>query len=774
MAEETENTKSPFLFVKPGSSNIEQFKCYCGDKPVHAFELSGWEWLLERILRRGILLSNFATSTERVIKNNITNVLRKYSIIREPDILTRFPVSYKYDRTPYFDKDAAHYEVNHDGSRENLETSRGALANWQSIPKASALPDIANYFHWLSLDAAGAQGSHDSFYTFLDPSWTPPQNGYKSTASVTVTSGGSYESFRDSEPCWKIPDDWCKTKVTNRTALSLPEKPFFPALADVKIDDGVERKTIEYKGENITVYTTKVVGGMKPSEALASWGDSQVRYGNGRFVNSIVYNYYGAVALAFKARPLSELDDGEKTGSSLFSNVGTADDAESIFGKPPGDPIAVRISEHYCYFYPNISWNGHPSWWLANGFPKGLEFVKPDKLNRQIQALCKAPPAIPPCIPGLFSGKIENNVEITNSYAGYTYHDLEEIFSYQNNTINPLAITPFNVAKSLDELTKTLHRIPGIFVEFTAEENGTHIRVKKTYDSVFKNSSDSYNKKIEGTEIISRDNLLSGFGLHSPCVDISTGTYRDEGVIDETFIDPTSNRYLTSYTINNYTYNSQITLKHVTPLIDTRSITPSKRTTLTTVDSEGQTSTRISGSLPEPYEIPDDKLLLSSWLKPWIKDIEIFMAFTVKTNAVDNQSKSTTIEYNSEGRRSYEAYQGNTEYVTKGIKSLGKVNIATGELPDIDLTSVLKSMLPYDTSSSPRNNYGSRLSQLERSTTSFFKEGVDDSIKTEDYTKTEITYGRIDKFSTDASFSNIELFAVVDWDFDNEDPTPFT
>ena len=737
MAEENTKDKSAYIFVD--ASTTKPDKSYA-DKPVYSYVYSAWEWLLERTLRRKLILSMFNKDAALAA---LTLHSGCYRMHRWPSFGNGSGCSSFEDSTHTYDATC------HDGTLKNYteqlpsgeakvtveqdtaerdtaeqDTAVKAQLSLTDIKTVLGIIDIANEVYSLVYDIYG--------YNFLAPGCFP-QVGFSTTAVIREKTIGTQKSDGSGILIWK-------SDITGSLPYALPDHAFLRFLTDYRIDDPAVEVTInDSKGESHNVTIAKTVMA-KRREDLPELDGKKVLYGGYSPMNC-------SGILSF----------GTKTGlDNILSETITAQGTPygnrpsvSYVGIIPGPIERVDDSAIYAVLgnaiQPNIDWDGEPTWWHANGFPVGLDSILSPSLREQLISLSVTQPSIPPNIPYLHKFPQEK----FNCYEdGY----VDTAFKNWPSGILSLAATPICISKMLDALTTTVIEVPSLFFVI----DSSTIRNNKTTSTMKTESSETTTWTNVKTETSIKGTLVSSNIL--VCDNDLKNSSEADYINEEGITTNTDNTAKTeSSTIKTTGLKTNSTISKIVVLRNTTYSTKTSylKTIVTTVtaddDLDGTKRTEKYGAEPDVTTPKDSDILFPTWVMKWVNKAELFMAYETKlsegTPYKINEIRGESVNKNGEGSRVTKS--------RKGVISLGVIGL-NGEINNIDLVSLRKNTDPSS------EEVGHSINGATNKTTVISK--INDISTVEEHTE----------YTPGAEYSrSSKLFVVVEWDFDKEDPEPF-
>lgn len=735
MAEENTKEKSAYIFVD--ASTTKPDKSYA-DKPVYSYVYPAWEWLLERTLRRKLILSMFNKDAALAALTLHSGCYRmhRWSAFGNGSGCSSFKDStHTYDATCH-DGILKENFTDHlpTGNADNVTIEQGTVVQAQLISKdfdtVLGVSGLAyEVWYWL----IGNYAWVGSTIQFLAPNCLPVE--YSTTATIKEETSGKQESEGSSNLIWE-------GKVIKSEPYKLPDHAFFRCLNDYRIDDPSVDVTIndsEGKSHKITLAKTIIA---KRREDLQELDGKKVLYGGYSPLNL-------SGDLAFKTQ--TGLDSVlKKTVTAVNKPYGGREPLNYI-GVIPG-PIervndsAIYTDINYDLLQPNINWDGEPTWWHKNGFPIGLDSILSAELKNQLKDLSVTQPAIPPHIPYLRKFP-------KGDYSCYEHRLDSYNFKDWPSGMLPIAATPLCINKMLDALTTTVIPFDALFVEIEANTiRNVHNDITSTSGQT---SWTNFNTSttIKGT-LISKNILTCDSKIISQ---EQIKDARESDYIDET---QETESNISGITSKNTTLSTTSTISKIIPLRGLNVFHTDTSCKMTIVDTytssynnDKDENTYNYGSEPESTKPNDYDLLFPEWMMKWINKVEIFIAYETKLS----EGKPHIIDQ-VVGNGTFTTLNGSGTRVTKshkGVLSLGVLN-RNGELSNINLVKLRKLTDPL--SEGKGHSINGVTNTTETVTT------VGDNSTT--VTHTEYTPGA--NYSRTSSF-----YAVVEWDFDKENPEPF-
>lgn len=746
---------SSFVFVDASTDDAD--KSY-GNKPAYPYVFKAWEWLLERMLRRRIILSYYDKDAALAALALRTKVYRMH---RWPEFGNGYGGCTSF-RDSYFTQQ---YTYCHDGSLKAYQSESLPTGGFNSSTGrlyVDSLGDFSDTVYGIYSLVNGVEVLlRDS--RFLAPDWTPSE--YRVEASLYETVTGTRDSSTG---------HWTWTTYVTSTPYTIPSAPFFRLLADTRVDDPLV--TVSFKdseGATRRVKLAKTLTALKTPDDLYDFEGKKVLYAGYSGVNT-------DSILSFKNKTDMVNTDGSMSSSLPYDDAGgrtSATDAVGVIKEPvprtPGSAVYVAFSRrdtHVGWLQPNVDWGEEPTWWHANGFPKGLESIVSDKLREQLEALSVTQPAVPPCIPHASSFPedgydcFEDGTGRYGIYAGFS--------SWPGNTLS-LAATPHCVHKMLDALKTTVLPVPALFFEIDTETKESH-RHEKTYttnngEPEFTWSLTESEEHVSGTRATANVLTCDGDPVSDEWDETDTtdmsGTSSGSGW-QSSWSDVTTDRYTKEKTS---ALRSPAALRSTTSSVQTSTRTVKDETTTGTYYDRPSKKHSESGAEPDEKDPAEADLMFPDWLRKWIAKAELFLAYETKlaegSPRTEEYSDTTT---SADGQATTKSYSGSgsgsrTTKAAKGVVSLGEMDLETGKFPDIDLVD-LRSRVDPPGGAGRRINGGPD-SKSVKTYTEVTSDGKSSTTETDEVTW---TWKPGAHYTREAS-----LFVVVEWKFDEESPEQF-
>lgn len=765
MADNEQNSGS-FVFVD--ASTDEPDTSY-GDKPAYPYVFPAWEWLLERTLRRSLVLSLFDEDAALAALALRTGVYRmnRWPAYGPRSGCTAFPDSrFSWTATGGSCHDGR-LAYRRDGLQPlptgSVDGQTGGLVVGENYDTVFGIDDLANAIADLLYD-----------HEFLAPEWESPPE-YRVEASLEESTNGT----RTESGGW----DW--TTSVSDTPYELPSSTFFRLIMDARVDEPAVSASVKDSAGNLRrVKLAKTIPALRNPDDLRDYKGEKILDKGYRGVNT-------DTGMAFQTRTdMTGISGQLRAGSPYLDDNGRTLALDAV-GVIPGPIPRTDGSAVYtgspggrakAWVQPDVDWDGEPTWWHANGFPKGLDCVTSPKLRAQLEALSVTQPSIPPCMPYIWSFP-DDGYDCYEDAGAQSAGIGQWRFEHWPSNLLALAATPHCMHKMLDALTKTVVKVPTMFYEIDTKTEET-----KRNDYEYTASSDggapSSSSSWDLTETV---DTVKGTGTASDIL-VCDGMPYETDAVDETWKTDTSGTRSWStgkasggsswsdVTTSHYTRSRTSTLGNPAALRSaTSTATSTKRKTVTTKTGKGydepETQTYEYGSEPDDPSPSDDDLLFPEWIRKWIRKAELFMAYETKLYEGDPRVANYTDSYTSSsadgGDRRY-SYTGSgsgsrTTRSAKGAVSLGELDLETGRFPSIDLVSLRARLDPPGGSGrslSGRVNFKSVTTETS-STSGGSSEETSTVVVTEEHTP-----------GSDCRRTS-SLFVVVEWKFDEESPEPF-
>ena len=441
-----------FIFVKPSANSAD--KTY-EQNPKYPYVLTAWEWLLERTLRRKLLLKYFKESAGLAALASRKNL-------------------YRLDRKELTDRDGDTEWV------PSVLVPTGETYSGSNEPRTENVPVKYGAKELIS-DIEALLGDD----SFLAPDWEVPSD-YRHTAKKETTSTASVSA--DGTISWHT--------AAACTPYDGPWPPFFGMLADVRVDDpAVSVEVTDSEGGRRSVKLAKTKTAISRS-GLTEWDGVKILDTGYSEVNSS----------KFFATP-TDPDNPKLTGSSdgvgYGGPPGVYDVADlgvvptrGMIPRTDGSPIYTNPKDNWGvgHIIPDIQWGdgNAPTWWHANGFPKGLDSVISPRLRAQLKALSVTQPAVPPSLPYL-SRFPEDGFTCYGSDGRATGAD-DSFAGWPANTL-AFATTPYCAHKMLDALTTTVFKVDEVFCRMSHTATKTTTKVTENRSTQSKSTYDRDNEE---------------------------------------------------------------------------------------------------------------------------------------------------------------------------------------------------------------------------------------------------------------------------------------
>ena len=741
-----------FLFVKPSNPNGEPGTAYSDGEPQYSYDHASWEWLLERALRRTLLPWALTMSHSQVILYGHED---QYSMHRWGS----YGKSYNADLTPL---------VGEPGSNSRY-TDADLSIDYRAIKLPSSWDSYNEVPTYLLTEVAYGIADLEETVSrlpfsleWLHPDWSSESlDAWDLEASTTEkTKGTAKDSSDDLEWTWK-------TTVAH-TPYEIPSDVPFKCLSHMRTDDDVSPVSIKDDDNNSIKVDTAPTPASAPRDtdgSVRNFHKAQIR------VASLGAAYEAGWALSEFSIPYRhDLDYSASEGSEPYVREGKTTEEYHTVGyliDLPGKDskkIAVSYGGEEAKFIPEVDWDGKPTWWHANDFPKGLDSVISPKLKEQLKALCpKCQPAIPPIIPA-FHEKFPSDKHLPWEYEPISRPGRPDWMLHF-----ALACTPFDMSARLDAMTTTVHRVPTLFAKIR-----TILTVSKDYE---REATDSISG--EGWDYVYESSEKTEEGTSTTPIPTPDPFYEHADTVS-TFISHEINDNH-SYTAPDSSYSSRSRVRNTEErnlesnsdflvcLRGTANTTISTKTTIKTTLEKGGTvfdepyfseTESSNGELPESYDPDPDDYLFPDWILPWIETAELFASVVSSVHYRNGCEDNTTFNSNilAAGGSTY-SRAGNgsgtrTHKAKRKFVSLGMMDNSTGRFPALDLAKVLAKV-----DADPTHNTSSIYTNTTTSTT---------DEKRNTTTKTVTT--RKEDLDIGSRKRSVSYYVVVKWKFDRTDP----
>ena len=754
-----------FLFVKPSNPDGEPGTAYSDGEPQYAYDRASWEWLLERALRRTLIPWSLTKSNSRALLRGHED---QYSMHR----WRSYGVSNPAGRTPLAYTGVGgpgSYQRKTDADLSGDYRTATLPVSWNSYQEAPVLSSTIVTYGIDDLEKAVADLPFS--LEWLHPDWSPDSaRAWDLTASTTETTIGEAKPSPYSYY-------WTWKTTVEHVPFEIPNKIPFKCLSHMRTDGDIVTVDITNDGNK----SIKVETAPTPFSAPRTLGGSILEF-HGTKVRVAAYGaaYKAGWALSeFSVLYRYGLDysestgpndyyRGDKTSESYSSSDATLGCLVDIPGENSGyiTVSSVGSNGREARFIPDVDWVGNPTWWHANGFPKGLSSVISPKLKKQLWALCPVcQPAIPPAVPAL--QRRFPDVERLQ----WVYDSSMDLM-YPRSWLRhlELACTPIDISARLDAMTTTVHRVPSLFAKVKTVTTNSRTIENNSTDSFGGPSWTKYSRRNEVTvEGTSTSPIPAGSGLMSVSSQIS-------GVetIKSSYSRPGSSSASVSETRYTWEESLESNSEFLVCLRTIKNTTLSTKTTTKTVIieesgysdgphiSEDETS---KGDLPDSYDPDPDDLLFPEWVLPWIEDAELFASIDSRIGRSSGADMTITELHHTEGDESTNSYSGSgsgsrTHKAHWMIVSLGKMDNSTGRFSGIDAAKIISEVDPdpTDYTSDPVHR------SITKTTTDMYSS---DGIHTREIVETR--NGHV----VNSRSRYVSYYVVVKWKFDRLDPETF-
>lgn len=761
----------PFLFVKPANPKKGLGTAYSGDSPRYAYDHASWEWLLERVLRRTLIPWALEIPHSREI---LAGHEDQYSMHRWGS----YGWEYGADVLPGEYNGISPGAVGHLTDANLSEEDRTKLLPW-SWDATNGVPSYTARLVVYGITATETEVARLPFsIEWLHPDWESSDlDAWDLTAYTTETTQGSLGSSR-----------WSWTTNVKNVPYEIPTDLPFKCLSHMRTDDD----TVMVSITNDDSETIRVETAPTPISAPRTTDGSIIETETGKQVRSAEYGAaYGAgwALNEFSILINPTLDYGDSTASVAYGRGGKSGVSINTIGRLVDYPgknsgsIVVRTVSGIGSIH-EVDWDGKPTWWHANDFPKGLNSVLSSKMKSQMEALCPVcQPAIPPAIPALPEKLPDAGLvpwKHTNS-GGIMCAPL-----WMKHLA--LACTPFDMSKRLDAMTTTVHRVSTVFAKIktvtTKHLVTTHaylLEGSHDYKEELKYEESSLEKvTVEGT---SSNPIQSGnLTIHTSVSGRIESDYNSTGYINpgEDGYDKSTKEQRTWEEKFESNSDFLVCLRSTeNTTMSTKTTTETSRTVkyLTSGSQDiSESNTYSDGELPDSYNPDPDDLLFPDWVLPWIKTAELFAS--IESKLIRRSTYGTSYHESYHIRETYDADTGepiiNTISKTgsgsgtrihkarRKIISLGKMDLTTGRFPAIDAASIL-----FEVDPDPTDPVGPiSIDDFPKSFTENYKNVTDLDKERRDLTSDCYVE---DNLSNERS-RTISYYVVVKWKFDRTNP----
>ena len=734
-----------FLFVKPSDQEGER-EAY-KNSPQYPYVHTSWEWLLERTLRRTLLPWALTKSHSRDILYGHED---QYSMHKWGS----YGESYSAGSHQYkIDADLSGEYRNKSLPGEWISDTEGPTSN----------PTIVTY------------GIVDLEYTvarlpfsleWLHPDWEPAALAEWDLTVKTVEETNGSASGNE---------NWTWTTSVTHTPYDIPKDSPFKCLSHMRTDDDID----EVKIKNDDDESIEVEVAHTPVAAKKELGGSVRKYNGTEVRSALAGAAYGAgwTLSEFYIPYKRELDYSKSNDSTPYGRgdktYETHDTLGCLVDVPDVGSKSIIVSEvateEVARFAHDVDWDGKPTWWHANGFPKGLDSVISPKLREQLEDLCPVcQPAIPPAIPA-FLEKFPDDDRLQWDYSKSPAYFLYSLMYPQPWMRHlTLACTPHDMSARLDAMTTTIHQVPVLFAKIRTVRTEYY-----TEDNEYTSSSGERSKThrsnrseytVEGTSL---DPIPSGTGYSVSGEVSGVGTHYTSSTDAEGNISSSSSKTQITQE-ESFESNSDFIVclretAKTTPSVKYTTKISSKNTNSADDATESETETS-EGELPESYDPDPYDLLFPDWVLPWIETAELFASIDsrLKRDTQADYETSTSLKYPSTGGFTSNYNGGGsgsrTHEAHRKIISLGEMDMSTGRFPAIDVTNILSEIDPDPTYPSVSSAWRTSSSTTTRT-------------KSSDHSSTEsLTSSYKGSLGHGKRLRLVSYYVVVTWKFDRTDP----
>lgn len=751
-----------FLFVKPTSSNGESRPIDPDKPPQYQYDHASWEWLLERALRRTLLPWALTESHSRdlLYGHEDQYSMHRWGSYGVSNAAGSTPLAYTSVGGPGSYQRKTDADISSDDRNTDLPIS------WDSYREAPILSSTIVTYGIDDLEKMVADLPFS--LEWLHPDWSPDSlKAWNLTAHTTETTTGSAPPSPGSY-------DWTWKTTVEHVPFEIPNDTPFKCLSHMRTDDPIvtvnlkndDNESIEVDTAPTPASAPRTLGG-----SIRNFHDTQVRSAT----DGAAYEAGWALS-EFYVLYSHGLDYSESTGSYEYSRDGKTSESYSGNGSTlgclvdiPGEnsgyitvsPVSSNGRE--ARFAPGVNWGDKPTWWHANGFPKGLSSVISPKLKSQLKALCPlCQPAIPPAIPAL-QRKFPDVEHLQ------WVHSSELNVMYPQKWVRHLALacTPIDMSARLDAMTTTVHRVPALFAKIKTVTTNYNTSESSNTDS-YKSGWSKYSYRREDTvEGTSTNPIPAGYDLMS----VSSQISGVENINSSYKYSDGSSYTSSSETRKTWGESFESKSEYLVCLRSTKNTTLSTKTTTKTSRmeennysdepyiSEDETS---RGELPDSYDPDPDDLLFPDWVLPWIETAELFASIDSRLGRRSKADITYNQYYNAEGGERTSLFSGSgsgsrTHKARRVTVSLGKMDNSTGRFPAIDAAKIISDVDPDPT------DYTFESVWLNRTYTTTDTTDSDGNNTRE---VTEVMNGNVSNYRSRTIF----YYVVVKWKFDRLKP----
>lgn len=728
--EPSEPADSRFLFVNPSDPG-GRIDAYSGESTPRTFVRASWDWIYERLVRRRVLaelpVQSFSYGT---YVGSRAGAYRLVGLVPSRSAgLPEAPLA--------FDAEA------------DLPSASGTVAPETVV---RLVPELVK----LAYDVA------EWSYTGRRVSWCDPSAPFaprtldasatESTVSYPGDGGASVSS----------------TSVSSVPFRASDAVPVFRTLFDQRMLDGLSLEDVEVWDPAEGRYVSRRVAVSRVLCPVSADDDpdhgAYERTSVGALVASLSPHGSQWVSSFTKADALPCRDDMDLSkwsgAGDAYARGGktSAKDALGVMDGPPAASetgpavVSVESGSHEFGVCAMPDWGGEPTCWASWGFPHvgdGSVF------ERQMSALCRTAPLVPPFslrgIPGrgLPAGDESAEGAYGSAYYGFYGRDVAPYAAAEGWAGGPVpSCLPAEISRVLDRLSVAVYEVPYVFAYL---ESSRRLETRTVHDGAETVAEDSTSKS--GSVACTPSALLDYAVLQG------SGRYVS-AVVDRTVTEPLSGSATTVETRTEDDVRRSVSgssaVRGLVPL-RTDSGVPAGLSARRTVN--GSTSSSGSAVRDPP---PESAMMFPAALRRWMKSVRLVLVADVSAEPLGDGLSSVETVDGAAGTDSAYAAGSRTYRRRVSAVEVGRLDLETGALGSADLSALLAAAAPPGSvDPGVRALYGSYRSVSVR-TKRETADGWDD--------RTDVETTRTSDPSNLKSETSARICAVVEWDFDAEDP----
>lgn len=733
---------SPYYFVAPSDPDGDRFaysKTGYGH-PAPVFVQAAWEWLLERAVRRLVLL-------KLVGQENVSlKISERAGMFHVPRLLC-MPYSGWVSGMPG-------PETSFLSEHERSYLPALDSADYYDLERTAFGPPAVPALVAEILKLGGADGDPRAYpdLWFCDPSAWPSEKSvdalYRETSSVSEP-----EHETSVEPSYES-----TTKVVHRPYRVGGILPVFRPLGDMRVDESDERSVPvwdpeagEFAERRMVCPRTRFPRSFDADPGHGELADVEVGHDwyvpDGQRERVRVLVLHGLTGLsrefAVGCRVNADLGDYEGTSGFLFTRRDYSDDEHAcrrdsmrgyvgwLASAPSPDRTGVAFASAESSFrgkvHPAPDWDARASCWEAWGIPDLGAVPDGSVYRRQLEAACSARPCIPPSALPLPAADESDGAQYSKVYP-VASPDLDDRLLRP-----PCAASPVNAALVLDRLLVTVHPVDRLYARLEAErklsqyESGDVLYEGTSYERPERGTWRRTHEWVEtetGSFVGSFQRLFEKGAGYYP---LSAGD--PDGLNSYTHLDDhdsTDSSQSTTYRSHNSeeTRGSESTSVSASAsgLVALRSgAGEDGRVVRQRTRTEYEASGNYYGDDPVRYDDADERsygedsryvpgdsdLLFHPDVMAWMEKAELFAVIRVTAQADGGTTSSSTRTYASaRGNGGDDPGTSTTKFestqrgnrTSRGryrVVSLGAMNLGTGEFPNLDLVNLVMDTLPH-------------------------------------------------------------------------------